>query len=67
MGAGVALVGRAYCHLAADQLPDFLMVVDDNTYVNMDLFEKEVLGFNNKTEIEKGEVIDSETDAIRGA
>mmetsp|Transcript_5901 Transcript_5901/g.10139 ORF Transcript_5901/g.10139 Transcript_5901/m.10139 type:complete len:425 (+) Transcript_5901:129-1403(+) len=59
MAAGLAKIGRAYRNAAAEEMPDFLFLVDDDTYVNMDRFEKEILLFNNNTE---GEVIDDETD-----
>lgn len=57
MAAGLAKVGRIY--RSSGEIPAFLVLVDDDTYVNMDRFEKEVLcnmsgDDNNSTVMEDG-------------
>ena len=41
VAAGLAKLGRSYRNSMS--LPDYLMLVDDDTYVNMDLFEAQIL------------------------
>jgi len=55
-GHGLAKIGSAYKKLiqyvgAHEALPDYLFLVDDDTYFNMDLFTKFVKGKNNTVPI----------------
>ena len=59
MAAGLAKVGQLYRAGTTKELPEYLILADDDMYINMNLFDVYVLKAQNSNLLHQGEVIEA--------